>query len=172
MTTTISKEMIDFICRFETGKPFGYTMTSKDLNGYDLHDADGHKTYGYGLLVHPITKDYMDNQKEQWSQSELECLFVQSINNIGDSIDKWCKTNNIELNQYQKDAVCSACYNFGLGFLKLQNKPYSDTVNLLKKNPNDPSIPVHWSHISDKQGVKYPGLIKRRQAESDWYKKL
>ena len=46
----ISARMIDFICKYETGKSFGYTMTSKDLKGYDLKDANGHRTFGYGLL--------------------------------------------------------------------------------------------------------------------------
>ena len=38
----ISAGMINFICQYETGKKFGYTMNAKDLNGYDLHDAGGH----------------------------------------------------------------------------------------------------------------------------------
>ena len=68
----ISDGMINFICQWETGHKFGYTMTSKDLNGYDLHDAGGHKTYGYGLLYHPITQKFMDTIKKTWTQKELE----------------------------------------------------------------------------------------------------
>ena len=56
----ISAGMINFICQYETGKKFGYTMTAKDLNGYDLHDAGGHKTYGYGLLYHPTTQKFLN----------------------------------------------------------------------------------------------------------------
>ena len=56
----ISKEMINFICKYETGKQFGYVMGVKDLNGYDLKDAKGHLTYGYGILYHPTQKKYMD----------------------------------------------------------------------------------------------------------------
>ena len=57
----ISAGMINFICQYETGKKFGYTMTAKDLNGYDLGDAKGHKTYGYGILYHPVSQKFMYN---------------------------------------------------------------------------------------------------------------
>ena len=70
----ISDGMIDFICRYETGKKFGYTMTYKDLNGYDLKDANGHLTFGYGLLYHPNGK-FMNSVKKRWTQKELESLF-------------------------------------------------------------------------------------------------
>ena len=164
----ISAGMINFICQYETGKKFGYTMTAKDLNGYDLHDAGGHKTYGYGLLMHPNGK-YMDTVKKTWTQKELEQLFLQHAKTTSTKIDNWAKANKVTLNQNQKDAIASACYNFGMGFLTLTGKVYTNTVNMIKKNPNDSAIKNSWSHISDKQGVKFPGLIKRRQAEAKWY---
>ena len=40
---------------------------------------------------------------------------------------------------------------------------------MIKKNPIDAAIKNSWSHMSDVQGKKYPGLIKRRQAEAKWY---
>ena len=158
----ISAGMINFICQYETGKKFGYTMTAKDLNGYDLHDAGGHKTYGYGLLMHPNGK-YMDTIKKTWTQKELEQLFLQHAKTTSTKIDNWAKANKVTLNQNQKDAIASACYNFGMGFL---NKQICKTI---AANPNNPVIRNTWSHLSDVQGKKYPGLIKRRQAEARWY---
>lgn len=162
INTGISTNMINFICKYETGKQFGYTMTSKELNGYDLKDAKGHLTYGYGLLYHYNGK-LMDTIKKQWTQIELEEIFLQHIKQISDRIDYWMKNNNIKLNQNQKDAICSACYNFGYGFLNKQICKY------IINNPNDTSIKTIWEHLSDKQGIKYPGLIKRRKAEAKWY---
>ena len=159
----ISAGMINFICQYETGHKFGYTMTSKDLNGYDLHDAGGHKTYGYGLLYHPITQKFMDTIKKTWTQKELEGLFLEHAKLTSNKIDNWAKTNKVTLNQNQKDAIASACYNFGFGFL---NK---NICKLIAANPNNPTIRNTWSHLSDVQGKKYPGLIKRRQAEAKWY---
>lgn len=159
----ISMGMIEFICFQETGKHFGYKMTSKDLNGYDLKDAKGHKTYGYGLLFHPISQKYMDTVKKTWTQKELESLFLEHAHITSQNIDKWVNTKKIKLNQNQKDAIASACYNFGMGFLDKQ------ICKMISSNPNNPAIRNTWSHLSDTQGKKYPGLIKRRQAEAKWY---
>ena len=159
----ISEGMINFICQWETAHKFGYTMTLKDLNGYDLHDAGGHKTYGYGLLYHPITQKFMDTIKKTWTQKELEGLFLEHAKQASNKIDKWASDNKIKLNQNQKDAIASACYNFGFGFLQKQ------ICKTIIANPNNPAIRNTWSHLSDVQGKKYPGLIKRRQAEAKWY---
>lgn len=161
--TGISDGMLNIICQYETGKPFGYTMTKKDLYGYDLGDARGHKTFGYGLLYHPIAQKFMDTIKVAWSQSELETLFKVHAKKTGTLIDKWAAKHNIQLNQRQKDAIACACYNFGPGFL---NKSVS---KMIANNPNDPNIFNTWCHLSDVQGRKYPGLIKRRQMEASWY---
>lgn len=159
----ISKEMINFICKYETGKQFGYVMGVKDLNGYDLKDAKGHLTYGYGILYHPTQKKYMDEIKKVWTQKELEDLFLEHIKKTSNAIDKWANTNKVKLNQNQKDAIASAYYNFGAGFLKKQ------ICKAIIENPNNPAIRNTWEHLSDAQGKKYPGLIKRRQAEAKWY---
>lgn len=160
--TGLSNGMLTFICFYETGHRFGYTMTAKDLNGYDLHDAGGHKTYGYGLLCHPNGK-YMDSIKGTWTQQELENIFKSQAKITSNKIDAWARKKGITINQNQKDAIASACYNFGMGFL---NKPI---CNMIAQNPNNPSIKEIWSHLSDAQGKKYPGLIKRRKAEANWY---
>ncbi len=158
----ISIGMINFICQYETGHKFGYKMTAKDLNGYDLHDAKGHRTFGYGLLYHPNGK-LMDTIKQSWTQTELEQLFLQHAKDTSNRIDSWAKQNKVKLNQNQKDAIASGCYNFGYGFLNKQ------ICKIIIINPNNPAIRNTWSHLSDVQGKKYPGLIKRRQAEARWY---
>ena len=159
----ISNEMINFICQWETSHSFGYKMGAKDLNGIDLHDAGGHKTFGYGLLMHPIIQKFMDTIKKVWTQKELEQLFLQHVKQASTKIDNWTKANKVILNQNQKDAIASACYNFGFGFLQKQ------ICKIIAANPNNPAIRNTWSHLSDVQGKKYPGLIKRRQAEARWY---
>lgn len=158
----ISNGMLNFICQYETGHKFGYKMTPKDLNGYDLHDANGHKTFGYGLLYHPNGK-FMDVIKKVWTQKELENLFLLHATATSQKIDKWAITNKVKLNQNQKDAIASGCYNFGYGFLNKQ------ICKMIIANPNNPAIRNTWYHLSDVQGKKYPGLIKRRQAEARWY---
>lgn len=161
--TGLSAGMLSFICQYETGHQFGYNMTSKDLNGYDLGDAKGHKTYGYGILYHPVSHKFMDTIKSSWTQQELENLFKIHAKSTSNKIDAWAQRNSVNLNQNQKDAIASGCYNFGPGFL---NK---SICKMIAKNPNDPAIKNTWAHLSDVQGKKYPGLIKRRRAEANWY---
>ena len=88
---------------------------------------------------------------------------ISCDNCASNHIDKWASSRNIQLNQNQKDAIASACYNFGIGFL---NKPIA---KLIAQDPNNSQIPNMWAHLSDAQGSKYPGLIKRRQTEAAWY---
>lgn len=40
---------------------------------------------------------------------------------------------------------------------------------MIAANPNNPAIKNTWEHLSDVQGAKYPGLIKRRRFEAAWY---
>lgn len=105
----------------------------------------------------------MDTVKKTWTQKELESLFLEHAHITSQNIDKWANTKKIKLNQNQKDAIASACYNFGMGFLDKQ------ICKMIASNPNNPAIRNTWSHLSDTQGKKYPGLIKRRQAEAKWY---
>lgn len=158
----ISNEMLNHICMHETGKTFGYTMKPADLNGYDLGDANGHKTFGYGILYHPNGK-FMDTIKSNWSQQELENIFLSTAKNMMNKVNNWANKFNINLNQHQKDAIVSAVYNFGPGFL---NK---NVCKMIANDPNDINIKNTWAHLSDAQGKKYPGLIKRRQFEAGWY---
>ena len=161
--TGLSDGILNKICQWETGHKFGYTMTSKDLNGYDLKDAGGHKTYGYGILYHPVSQKFMDTIKKTWTQKELEELFLIHAKQTANKIDKWASVNKIKLSQRQKDAIASGCYNFGMGFLVKQ------ICKTILKNPNNPAIRSMWEHLSDVQGKKYPGLITRRKEEARWY---
>lgn len=165
----ISEGMLNFISIMETSHKFGYTMQKKDLYGIDIGDAKGHKTYGYGLLVNPITKKYMDSIKQVWTQDELQNLYRYTVSENAKKVDKWSQKNNISLNQNQKDAIVSAMFNFGPGFITNKGKVYSKTVNMIIQNPNNQEIKNAWANMSNAQGKRYPGLIKRRKAEANWY---
>lgn len=158
----VSKFMIAKLCQWECGKTFGHPMTQKELNGVDVGDADGHKTYGYGSLMYD-DKHYMDQVKKVWTQPELEAQFLNDVNKRANKVKAWANSHSIQLNQNQIDAIVSGCYNFGMGFLK------KNICSMIARNPQDPQIPSTWAHLSDAQGRKYPGLITRRQEEARWY---
>ena len=163
--TGISEEGVKAICKFETGKDFGYKMTAKDLQGYNNGDANGKRTYGYGLLFHPNGKSYMQDVKAVWTQPELEKLFTQSVAKKAQRIANWASENNVILGQNQFDAMTSALFNFGNKFLNF------NICKIIAQNPDDPQIPEIWTHLSDGQGKRYPGLLKRRAEEASWYQK-
>lgn len=165
--TGLSEQMVKQICLWEAGKPFGMTMTAKELKGVDIGDAGGHRTFGYGSLYYK--GKYMDTIKQEFTQEELEKIFLEDVTEKTNVVKSWAAKNGLTLRQGQIDALVSACYNFGTGFLTQQGKVYSNTVNMIKKNPNDLAIKNSWAHMSDKQGQKYPGLIKRREQEANWY---
>lgn len=164
-TTGLSEFMLNKICYFETSHNFGYTMTNKDLNGYygGESGAKGRKTYGYGLLFHP-NGNYMQDIKNSWTQTELETIYLSTVKIFTDSVNSWARKNGVYFNQNQVDAVTCACYNFGV------NGFFSTSVGrMIKRNANDPNIKNAWSHLSDSQARKHPGLPKRREFEANWY---
>ena len=86
----VSPAMLQKICQLEKSKNFGYKMGEKDLAGINLGDANGHLTYGYGLLFHP-NGQYMDTINRRWSQDELESLYMQTVKKISDEVRSWAR---------------------------------------------------------------------------------
>ena len=158
----LSDAMFKYIYQIESGVAYGKSLPVSLLKGKDNGDAGGHKTYGAGLLFHPSGK-YMDSIKNEWTQAELDPLFIQTVNKNVNKVKSWAASNGKTLNQNNIDAIVSGIYNFGPGFL---NK---NVCKLIANNPNDPRIHDVWAHMSDAQGSRYPGLIKRRKFEADWY---
>lgn len=68
------------------------------------------------------------------------------------------------LGQRQYDALVSFAYNLGLG--ALQN---STLARKVKADPGDPSIAAEFRRWVRAGGKVMPGLVKRREAEAQWY---
>lgn len=71
------------------------------------------------------------------------------------------------INQNQFDALVSLCYNIGkAGFLR------SSVLKRVNENPNNfEEIEASFKMWNTAGGAVNPGLVKRRQAEADLYKK-
>lgn len=162
----VSKKMIDQICLFETGKKFGHTLSTSELHGvYVKGDATKtkHRTFGYGLLYHPNGRQFMDQVKSNFTQKEIETLYIETINAKGKKISSQISK---PLTQGQFDALVCVAYNFG-------SVPKA-LLDLVNANPNDTQkIYNTWVHLSDAQykrmGNKVKGLLIRRKLEADWY---
>lgn len=161
--TDVSNNALSQICRWETSHDFGYKMPPKHLQGY-YHRGEAKKTYGYGLKTHPNGK-WMEDIKQIWTQPELEAIFREKIEKEAEWVLNWANKNGVKLGQGQLDAMVSAVYNYGRsGFLK------TGVPTMIAQNPDNPSIPEKWSHLSDARAKKYPGLVSRRTEEANWYK--
>lgn len=161
-STLTSTNLYNWISRFERSKDFGGSLSSDDLKGIDYKDANGHRTFGYGLLYHP-NGNYMDQVKSEWTQTELEQLYKQTVDNTRNKVLKWAKSKNVALKDNQIDALTSAVYNFGPKFLEWS------VAKRIAANPNDEKIYDAWAKFSDHQADKYPGLVTRRKQEADRY---
>lgn len=161
----VSDKMIDKICLLETGKKFRSKLGPKELNGVyvsgDSSKVGKHKTYGYGLLVHPNGK-FMDQVKNTYTQQEIESLYIQTVNKFGNKI---LHDISKPLKQCQLDALVCIKYNFGSVPSKL--------LQLVNQNPDNKDIYNVWIHLSDSQykrlGNRVKGLLTRRKMEADWY---
>lgn len=160
----ISNEALSKICWWETRHNFGYPMKERDLNGYYVK-GEARKTYGYGLRTHP-NGQFMEDVKTSYTQKELEELFKQKIENETNWVLKWADKNGVTLSQGQLDAMVSAVFNYGhTGFLR------TGIPALIAENPNNPEIPKKWAHLADARAKKFPGLVKRRTEEANWYQR-
>lgn len=154
-----SQGLIEFIRNTETGPSWKETYET----GY-YGDGSGHKTYGYGLLYHPLKKNtYMDQHKAHYSRSELNELFIIGVYRRYNIVVDWAHQNNLVLNPNQLDALTSLVYNCGSKVLE------SGLGDLIKNNPYDPEIIHQWKTISSNLFRKFPGLKKRRLAELGMY---
>lgn len=154
-----SQELIMFIKNTEAG-PYW-----KDIYEVGYHgDGSGHKTYGYGLLYHPLKKNtYMDQHQTRYSRAELDDLFIIGVYRRYNIVIEWARQNNMEFNQNQLDALTSLVYNCGSKILE------SELGTLIKNNPYNPEIINRWKNTSGNLFKKFPGLKKRRLAELNMY---
>ena len=163
----IPRDTLDLISFFENReRAFGDVLTQEDLVGYDLKEANakGHKTFGYGLLIHPQYKDkFMDEVKSNYTQKELEDLFIIRVSHDYNKVKDWARKNNVTLTDEQVSALTSACFNFGDEFLNWS------LANRIKNDPNDPEIFKIWSNWGSHQFEQFPGLKIRRRREANKY---
>jgi lysozyme len=78
--------------------------------------------------------------------------------------EKTVNSLNVQLTQNQFDALVSFVFNLGSG-----NFLSSTLCKKVKKDPNDSTIKNEFGRWVNSKGKKLPGLVKRRQEESELY---
>ena len=110
-------------------------------------------TIGYGH-----TKGVVKGQKI--TEEEAEDFLKKDLA----AAEKAVNSLNVQLTQNQFDALVSFVFNLGSG-----NFLSSTLCKKVKKDPNDPTIRNEFGRWVNSKGKKLPGLVKRRQEESELY---
>jgi len=122
-------------------------------------DSVGVATIGYG------STRYEDGTpvklEDVISLQRAKDLFAKTLPKYETSVNTLVKQ---PLTQNQFDALVSFCYN--LGALSLSGSTLLKKINI---NPNDPSIASEFAKWTHAGSQILPGLVRRRQAESDLY---
>lgn len=110
-------------------------------------------TIGYGH-----TKGVVKGQKI--TEEEAEDFLKKDLA----AAEKTVNSLNVQLTQNQFDALVSFVFNLGSG-----NFLSSTLCKKVKKDPNDSTIRNEFGRWVNSKGKKLPGLVKRRQEESELY---
>ena len=143
----ISSNGVSLIEKFEGFRPTMYK------------DAVGLPTIGYGTLI--------QNADQQWlmtatiTADQGEVLLRTSVAPIETMLNSVLPAS---ANQNQFDALISFAYNLGINALR-----GSTLLAKAKINPADPSIAAEFAKWVHAGTEVLPGLVARRQAESNLY---
>lgn len=110
-------------------------------------------TIGYGH-----TKGVKEGQKITNSQAEE--LLKEDLRVFENGVNKW----NLQINQYQFDALVSFAFNLGLA-----NLGKSTLLKKVQANPQDKTIKDEFLKWVNAGGRKLEGLVRRRNEEAEMY---
>ncbi len=147
-----------------------------------LHDGDlkqiglqpkmcpaGFWTEGYGSLVLDANGNSLRGESKKslaykFSKVKTEADAEELLKK--DLIQRENMINSLELdiNQYQFDALVSFCYNVGF-----ENLKRSTLLKKIKANPNAPGIHSEFLRWNKANGIVLNGLTRRREAEANLY---
>ena len=122
-------------------------------------DSVGLWTVGYGHLIGD-GKSLPSGDNRVFTQKEIDDFLVNDLVHVESGISVLIR---VPITQNQFDALCSFCYNLGVGTLQKSTLLKDINLSLWDAAAND-ILKFHFAG-----GVSLPGLVKRRQAEHDLF---
>src|SRR5262245_15469362 len=133
---------------------------------YD-HDGGGHCTIGWGHLIHSGKCDGRENEKvfsQGIDQDRGDSLLTMDTSEAVRTVNRLADT---PLNQNQFDALVSFTYNVGSRNLAQLLKSSKGSDGKLDLN----KVPENMKAYNRSSGKILPGLVRRRQRESELFNK-
>jgi lysozyme len=134
----------------------------KQFEGCRYHpyrDSVGLWTVGYGHLIGD-GKSLPSGDNRIFTQEEIDSFLVNDLTRTESGINMLLK---VPVTQNQYDALCSFCYNLGVGTFQKSTLLKDINAKMWDAAAND-LLKFHFAG-----GVSQPGLVKRRQAEHDLF---
>jgi lysozyme len=122
-------------------------------------DSVGLWTVGYGHLIGD-GKSLSSGDNRIFTQEEIDSFLVNDLTRTETGINMLVR---VPITQNQYDALCSFCYNLGIGTFQKSTLLKDINAKLWDAAAND-LLKFHFAG-----GVSQPGLVKRRQAEHDLF---
>jgi len=134
----------------------------KQFEGCRYHpyrDSVGLWTVGYGHLIGD-GKSLPSGDNRIFTQEEIDSFLVNDLTRTEYGINMLLR---VPVTQNQYDALCSFCYNLGIGTFQKSTLLKDINAKMWDAAAND-LLKFHFA-----VGVSQPGLVKRRQAEHDLF---
>lgn len=149
----ISQKGLDLIRNFEGFKAFPY------------QDARGIWTIGYGTTYYPNGFKVSHTDMSVNEEQAMTCLRYHIDRRVIPAIKKHLGNDeNIALSQHQIDALCSFVYNIGASAFE-----GSTLLKDIRSGAAAEVITTDFMMWVKSGGMLLKGLIKRRQAEADYF---
>jgi lysozyme len=154
----------------ETTEEFvsGYVVTDTTIDMIKKHEGYRSEAYEDVVAVWTIgygNTFYEDGTKvkagDKITRAKAEKLLRYVVNDFASEVDSMLK---VQLNPCQFGALVSFSYNVGLSALKR-----STLLKKVNANPDDAGIALEFEKWVKAGGKTYPGLLKRREEEVDFY---
>lgn len=143
----LSDETIELIKKYEGYKSEAYS------------DVVGVWTIGYGNTYYEDGTRVKEG--DEITRAQAEKLLRHTVNDFASEVDSVLK---VHLNKCQFGALVSFTYNVGISALKR-----STLLKKVNANPNDAGIALEFGKWVKAGGKTYPGLVRRREEEADFY---
>lgn len=154
----------------ETTEEFvsGYVVSDETIEMIKQHEGFRSEAYEDVVAVWTIgygNTFYADGTKvkkgDKITRSEAEKLLRHIVEDFASEVDSMLK---VHLTPCQFGALVSFSYNVGLSALRR-----STLLKKVNANPDDAGIALEFAKWVKAGGKTYPGLVKRREEEADYY---